>query len=80
MCSGVVCSELLPYSFHDCPDCSLWVQPVRAAAGTDSTLSLVHVLVQHVFFFEMNECTCYTVTLWNCIVCLVQYCVHSVSI
>lgn len=55
MCSGTVRSELLPYSFHDSPDCSIWVQPIRAAAGTDSTVPLVHVLVQHVSFFKRNE-------------------------
>jgi hypothetical protein len=69
MCSGTVRSELLPYSFHDCPDCSLWVQPIRAAAGT---VSLVHVLVQHVFFFGRNDCTCCAATVWNCSVYLVQ--------
>ena len=80
MCSGTVCSELLPYPFHDSPDCSLWVQPIRAAAGTDSRVSLVHVLVQHVSFFGMNGCTCSAALVCNCIVCVVQYRVNSVSV
>lgn len=80
MCSGTVCSELLPHSFHDCPYCSLWVQPIRAAAGIDFTLSLVLVLVQHVSFCGRNDRTCCAAIVWNCTVCLVQYCVGIVSI